>query len=102
MTLGVAFARTASRVSAANALGFVAGYCIVNDVTVPHTSLLRPPMQQHPRRRSPHRLKPKHRRPLSRRLPPKQRHRLLPSRPPPKLRHHPLPRRPQPRHRLRL
>jgi 5-oxopent-3-ene-1,2,5-tricarboxylate decarboxylase/2-hydroxyhepta-2,4-diene-1,7-dioate isomerase len=45
-TLGVAFARTASRVSAAEALGFVAGYCIVNDVTVPHTSLLRPPMKQ--------------------------------------------------------
>ncbi len=45
-TLGVAFARTASRVSARDALGFVAGYCIVNDVTVPHTSLLRPPMKQ--------------------------------------------------------
>lgn len=45
-TLGVAFARTAARVKAADALGFVAGYCIVNDVTVPHTSLLRPPMKQ--------------------------------------------------------
>jgi 5-oxopent-3-ene-1,2,5-tricarboxylate decarboxylase/2-hydroxyhepta-2,4-diene-1,7-dioate isomerase len=45
-TLGVAFARTAARVRAADALGFVAGYCIVNDVTVPHTSLLRPPMKQ--------------------------------------------------------
>lgn len=45
-TLGVAFARTASRVSVADALAFVAGYCIVNDVTVPHTSLLRPPMTQ--------------------------------------------------------
>ena len=45
-TLGVAFARTASRVSARDALGFVAGYCIVNDVTVPHASLLRPPMKQ--------------------------------------------------------
>ena len=44
-TLGVAFARTASRVSAAQAPDFVAGYCIVNDVTVPHTSLLRPPMK---------------------------------------------------------
>ena len=44
-TLGVAFARTASRVKEADALGFVAGYCIVNDVTVPHTSLLRPPMK---------------------------------------------------------
>jgi 5-oxopent-3-ene-1,2,5-tricarboxylate decarboxylase/2-hydroxyhepta-2,4-diene-1,7-dioate isomerase len=45
-TLGVAFARTAARVRESEALGFVAGYCIVNDVTVPHTSLLRPPMKQ--------------------------------------------------------
>jgi len=44
-TLGVAFSRTAARISAAQAPGFVAGYCIVNDVTVPHTSLLRPPMK---------------------------------------------------------
>ena len=44
-TLGVAFARTAARVTEAQALGFVAGYCVVNDVTVPHTSLLRPPMK---------------------------------------------------------
>ena len=27
-------------------MSFVAGYCIVNDVTVPHASLLRPPMKQ--------------------------------------------------------
>jgi 5-oxopent-3-ene-1,2,5-tricarboxylate decarboxylase / 2-hydroxyhepta-2,4-diene-1,7-dioate isomerase len=45
-TLGIAFARTAARVSEHDALDFVAGYCIVNDVTVPHTSLLRPPMKQ--------------------------------------------------------
>lgn len=45
-TLGIAFARTASRVSEAQALSFVAGYCLVNDVTVPHTSLLRPPLKQ--------------------------------------------------------
>jgi 5-oxopent-3-ene-1,2,5-tricarboxylate decarboxylase/2-hydroxyhepta-2,4-diene-1,7-dioate isomerase len=45
-TLGISFARAASRVSAAQALGFVSGYCIVNDVTVPHQSLLRPPMRQ--------------------------------------------------------
>lgn len=45
-TLGVAFAHTAARVSESEALRFVAGYCIVNDVTVPHTSLLRPPMKQ--------------------------------------------------------
>ena len=45
-TLGISFLRTASRVRAADALQFVAGYCVVNDVTVPHTSLLRPPMRQ--------------------------------------------------------
>lgn len=45
-TLGISFARAASRVNAAQALSHVAGYCIVNDVTVPHQSLLRPPMRQ--------------------------------------------------------
>lgn len=45
-TLGITFARTASRVSETQALQFVSGYCIVNDVTVPHTALLRPPMRQ--------------------------------------------------------
>lgn len=45
-TLGISFARTASRVAEADALGFVGGYCIVNDVTVPHTSWLRPPLKQ--------------------------------------------------------
>ena len=45
-TLGISFARAASRVKAAQALSHVAGYCIVNDVTVPHQSLLRPPMRQ--------------------------------------------------------
>jgi 5-oxopent-3-ene-1,2,5-tricarboxylate decarboxylase / 2-hydroxyhepta-2,4-diene-1,7-dioate isomerase len=45
-TLGISFARTAARVSEAQALSFVNGYCIVNDVTVPHSALLRPPMQQ--------------------------------------------------------
>jgi len=50
-TLGVSFARAASRVSAAQALDFVSGYCVVNDVTVPHLdvpkpALLRPPMRQ--------------------------------------------------------
>ncbi len=44
-TLGVAFARAASRVREAQALDFVAGYCIVNDVTVPHSAWLRPPMK---------------------------------------------------------
>jgi len=50
-TLGISFAHAASRVSAAQALGFVSGYCVVNDVTVPHLdgpkpALLRPPMRQ--------------------------------------------------------
>ena len=45
-TLGISFERAASRVSAAQALQFVAGYCVVNDVTVPHAALLRPPMRQ--------------------------------------------------------
>jgi 5-oxopent-3-ene-1,2,5-tricarboxylate decarboxylase/2-hydroxyhepta-2,4-diene-1,7-dioate isomerase len=45
-TLAVAFARTAARVSEADALGFVAAYGVVNDLTVPHASLLRPPMKQ--------------------------------------------------------
>jgi len=45
-TLGISFARTASRVSEAQALQFVSGYCVVNDVTVPHSALLRPPMRQ--------------------------------------------------------
>ncbi|MFM6131069.1 MAG: fumarylacetoacetate hydrolase family protein, partial [Sphaerospermopsis kisseleviana] len=50
-TLGISFAQAASRVSAARALEFVSGYCVVNDVTVPHLdgpkpALLRPPMRQ--------------------------------------------------------
>jgi 5-oxopent-3-ene-1,2,5-tricarboxylate decarboxylase / 2-hydroxyhepta-2,4-diene-1,7-dioate isomerase len=45
-TLGISFARAASRVNVAQALSHVSGYCIVNDVTVPHQSLLRPPMRQ--------------------------------------------------------
>ena len=45
-TLGISFARAASRVNAAQALSHVSGYCIVNDMTVPHQSLLRPPMRQ--------------------------------------------------------
>jgi 5-oxopent-3-ene-1,2,5-tricarboxylate decarboxylase/2-hydroxyhepta-2,4-diene-1,7-dioate isomerase len=45
-TLGISFARAASRVRVAQALDFVSGYCVVNDLTVPHQSLLRPPMRQ--------------------------------------------------------
>jgi 5-oxopent-3-ene-1,2,5-tricarboxylate decarboxylase/2-hydroxyhepta-2,4-diene-1,7-dioate isomerase len=44
-TLGIAFARAASRVRVEDALSCVAGYVVVNDVTVPHASLLRPPMK---------------------------------------------------------
>jgi 5-oxopent-3-ene-1,2,5-tricarboxylate decarboxylase/2-hydroxyhepta-2,4-diene-1,7-dioate isomerase len=45
-TLGIVLGRTAARVSLENALSFVAGYVAVNDVTVPHTSILRPPLKQ--------------------------------------------------------
>ena len=50
-TLGISFAHAASRVSAEQALDFVSGYCVVNEVTVPHLdvpkpALLRPPMRQ--------------------------------------------------------
>lgn len=45
-TLGIVLARTAARVRAEDALSFVAGYVAVNDVTVPHTSILRPPLKQ--------------------------------------------------------
>jgi 5-oxopent-3-ene-1,2,5-tricarboxylate decarboxylase / 2-hydroxyhepta-2,4-diene-1,7-dioate isomerase len=45
-TLGIVFGRIASGVSAENALSTVAGYVIVNDITVPHSSVLRPPMKQ--------------------------------------------------------
>ena len=45
-TLGVVMGASASRVSEADALSFVAGYAAVNDVTVPHTAILRPPIKQ--------------------------------------------------------
>lgn len=44
--LGVVFGRAASRVRRADALAHVAGYRIVNDVTVPHATVLRPPLKQ--------------------------------------------------------
>lgn len=40
--LGVVIGRTACRVSAESALGCVAGYTVVNDVSVPHDSYYRP------------------------------------------------------------
>ena len=44
-TLGIVIGRTASRVSASEALGFVAGYTVVNDISVPHASVYRPSMR---------------------------------------------------------
>jgi 5-oxopent-3-ene-1,2,5-tricarboxylate decarboxylase/2-hydroxyhepta-2,4-diene-1,7-dioate isomerase len=41
-TLGVVIGRTACRVAAGEALDCVAGYTIVNDVSVPHVSFYRP------------------------------------------------------------
>jgi 5-oxopent-3-ene-1,2,5-tricarboxylate decarboxylase/2-hydroxyhepta-2,4-diene-1,7-dioate isomerase len=40
--LGVVIGRTACRVSAESALDYVAGYTVVNDVSVPHESFYRP------------------------------------------------------------
>lgn len=44
-TLGIVIGRTASHVAAAEALGFVAGYTVVNDISVPHASVYRPSMR---------------------------------------------------------
>ena len=44
--LGVVIGRPASRVRAEDALSHVGGYRIVNDVTVPHEKVLRPPLKQ--------------------------------------------------------
>lgn len=45
-TLGIVMGATTSRVLERDALKYVAGYVAVNDVTVPHQSVLRPPIQQ--------------------------------------------------------
>jgi 5-oxopent-3-ene-1,2,5-tricarboxylate decarboxylase/2-hydroxyhepta-2,4-diene-1,7-dioate isomerase len=45
-TLGVVIGTPAARVREHVALQHVAGYRVVNDVTVPHASLLRPPLAQ--------------------------------------------------------
>jgi len=45
-TLGVVIGAPASRLREEDALHFVAGYAPVNDVTVPHTAFLRPPIKQ--------------------------------------------------------
>ena len=44
-TLGVVIGRTASHVSVADALSHVAGYVVVNDISVPHASYYRPSMR---------------------------------------------------------
>ena len=44
-TLGLVIGRPACRVSEADALSFVAGYVIVNDVSVPHESYYRPSLR---------------------------------------------------------
>ncbi|ROZ71302.1 fumarylacetoacetate hydrolase family protein [Ramlibacter sp. WS9] len=44
-TLGLVIGRPACRVSEADAMNFVAGYVIVNDVSVPHESYYRPSLR---------------------------------------------------------
>jgi 5-oxopent-3-ene-1,2,5-tricarboxylate decarboxylase / 2-hydroxyhepta-2,4-diene-1,7-dioate isomerase len=45
-TLGVLIGRPATRVAAAKALEHVAGYTVVNDLALPHSSYFRPAIQQ--------------------------------------------------------
>jgi 5-oxopent-3-ene-1,2,5-tricarboxylate decarboxylase / 2-hydroxyhepta-2,4-diene-1,7-dioate isomerase len=42
VTLGIVIGRSASRVPASRALDYVAGYVVVNDLTVPHQNVFRP------------------------------------------------------------
>ena len=44
--LGIVIGRTATRVTADAALDYVRGYTVVNDVTLPHASVYRPPIRQ--------------------------------------------------------
>ena len=44
-TLGLVIGRTACRVSTADALSHVAGYVVMNDISVPHASYYRPSMR---------------------------------------------------------
>ncbi len=44
--LGLVIGRTACRVSEADALGYLAGYAVINDVTLPHASVYRPAIAQ--------------------------------------------------------
>lgn len=45
-TLGLVVGRTATAVSAAQALSHLAGYVLINDLTVPHASVHRPPVRR--------------------------------------------------------
>jgi 5-oxopent-3-ene-1,2,5-tricarboxylate decarboxylase / 2-hydroxyhepta-2,4-diene-1,7-dioate isomerase len=45
-TLGVVLRRTACRLAASDALAYVAGYTIVNDVSIPHDSYYRPALRE--------------------------------------------------------
>ncbi|KON71226.1 4-hydroxyphenylacetate isomerase [Peribacillus butanolivorans] len=45
-TLGVVIGKTATRVKEEEALSYVSGYTIVNDVSVPHDSIYRPAIKQ--------------------------------------------------------
>ena len=61
--LGIVFGRTATRVSAAQALDYVAGYRVVADLSEPHASYFRPALEAAvPRRLLPHRPGPDARR----------------------------------------
>lgn len=42
VTLGIVIGRSASRVPASRALDYVAGYVVINDLTVPHQNVFRP------------------------------------------------------------
>jgi 5-oxopent-3-ene-1,2,5-tricarboxylate decarboxylase/2-hydroxyhepta-2,4-diene-1,7-dioate isomerase len=44
--LGVVIGRTACRISAAEALGYIGGFLIVDDVSIPHESLYRPSVRE--------------------------------------------------------
>lgn len=45
-TLGIVFGRTATQVSERQAFDTVAGYCVINDVRLPHASYYRPALKQ--------------------------------------------------------
>ncbi len=46
VSLGLVIGRTATRVSEAHALDYIAGYTVVNDITEPHESYYRPPLRE--------------------------------------------------------